>query len=145
MSDFRDKTDASDSEPEIKVSPDDLGDYADMYIDSLWENLDFASHTAEDFLHHIASLVHHARHLSPREHAQLALLIRTPFKRPRARPVNHTLDEDVANYLLFSWSNPTQSEKAKFVAELAQKHNTSKENVRRALYKWKKESGKDRP
>lgn len=143
MSDILNPSETPDDEPEIQVSPADLGEFADTFIDSLFDDLDLASHTKDQFLKNLAALVHHARHLRPIDHAHLALLICKPFKRPRARPTNHALDEDVAHYLQFVWGPPTRAEKAKAIADLAKKHCTSKENVRRAWYKFVKASRKE--
>jgi hypothetical protein len=121
---------AAAPEADADASPDDLGPYPTFILDDGWEALDRAV-TADDHYNAIAGLVFHARHLTPQEHARLAELLRTRFRRPRGRPQNHALAE-AADRAANSLVRPRLPREVQ-VAELARTFFTSKENARKAL------------
>lgn len=88
----------SEKHPEERESsPATLGERGGEYLDRLWEELYLRSDTAEEWAANLAELVHHARHLRPEDHAELAKYIRTPFKRQRGRPANNTRRREIWN------------------------------------------------
>jgi hypothetical protein len=132
------KATEAETGPPVETSPQDLGPYGSHFTDELWERLGQAV-TQEANLHALADLVFHARHLSPREHAELARHIRTPFKRRRGKPRNFELAE-AAEWAVMIGYDPTRSRlfgpgkpRSTVVTDLARQFRTSKEVARRAL------------
>jgi hypothetical protein len=115
-----------------EVSPPDLGERADEIINGMWERFVLAA-TPEEERDAIAEIVFHARHFRPEDHAAVARAIRHPMAAPRGRPEKRALREDCAVGIAFGLRSSNQRERARFVAELARRHATSKEVVRRAL------------
>lgn len=130
--------DDADARPKVETSPSDLGHYASHYLDGLWEELARAA-TEEAYNAHIAALVFHARHLSPRDHAELARLIQTPFKQGRGRPRNAELADAAERAAMIGYDDARCGlfgpgrKRELVVSDLARQFKTSKAIARRAL------------
>lgn len=115
--------------PKRETSPADLGDWGDQYLERLWEDLYFRSHTAEAWAAGLAALVFHARHLRPEDHAELAEHIRTPFKRPRGRTANSERREDI--WARYHWLFPP-TPRHQAIEEIATEYGLSHEAAEKA-------------
>ncbi len=113
-----------------ETSPADLGDWGDQYLDRLWEDLYFRSHTAETWAASLAALVFHARHLRPEDHAELAEHIRTPFKQPRGRTANIERREEIWDQFFHFGVPPIPRHQA--IEQIANKYDLSHEAAEKA-------------
>jgi hypothetical protein len=91
-----------DAEMELFISPDVLpyfhGEGLSAEIEAAFEKL-YDRPSPEEFYESISLLIFHARHLRPFEHAHLAKLIRSPYKRNSGKPMNVELHKAVKEYL----------------------------------------------
>jgi hypothetical protein len=124
---------------DVDVSPSKLPEYAGdgplLEIDVAYETI-LKQPAPEEFYRAAATLVFHARHLKPHQHAQLAAWLAVPYKRLAGRQTNYPLRESVSNWLdvgVFH-SNIKQRE---FVARTATEFKTSKKQVLKLIQELK--------
>ncbi|MBP0466215.1 hypothetical protein J5Y09_19975 [Roseomonas sp. PWR1] len=126
-------TDGGSAPPE--VSPPDLGEWGSNYLDSLWDALHLYAETPEQFSGALAALVFHARHLRPEHHAELADLIRTPFKRPRGRSPNRSRQEEIWHRYFFLGPRTPRTQA---IDEIAADYNLSHDAAEKAYDRAKR-------
>lgn len=125
------------SEPD--VSPPDLGAGGPSHLDSLWDAL-CLTETPEEARGALADLVLHARHLRPEEHAELAALIRSGFKRRRGPPEKRRRQFDIYwTYIAFGGRRLLS--RADAIESIAEHYNISQEAAAKAYDMAKKLRG----
>jgi len=117
-----------------KTLPEYLGDGPAGEIDDAYEVI-FSGKPPEDFYRAIATLVFHARHLRPHQHAELASRLAKPYRRRAGKPINFTLRKRIEDWLFSKEIKLFRNDQLQkdFVAEAAKEFKTSKPIVRRVI------------
>lgn len=122
-----------------KISPETFPDYhggsACKEIDDAYEALEVAQE-AKEFYAAISILVFHARHLTPRQHANLAEIVKAPFKRTLGKPKNLELYRSALRIAEIKTTKLFKSDSDKRTLEisrLAKEHSVSTQIAGRAL------------
>jgi len=118
-----------------KALPEYNGDGPSSEIDEAFEAM-LSSETAEEFYNAVSFLVFHARHLRPEHHAEIALILAKPFKRPRGKPRDRAFDKEIDDYVwrinskFLSAGEKSRNDK---IYEIADRRGITPEIVRRKL------------
>jgi hypothetical protein len=118
-----------------KALPDYRGEGPSFEIDEAYDAM-LSSETAEEFYNAVSFLVFHARHLRPEQHAQIALILAKPFKRPRGKPRDRAFDKEIDDYVwrsnskFFSAGEKSRNDK---IIEVASARKINDEIVRRKV------------
>lgn len=131
-----------DEDWELDVSPKTLpeyfGDGPAAEIDDAYEVI-FSEKPPEDVYRAVATLVFHARHLKPHQHAELATWLATwlenPYRSAVGRPINFALRKKIEDWLFSKEIKLFRNDQLQkdFVAEAAKEFKTSKPVVRRVI------------